>query len=170
MALTNNTLPSVIPQFTLPLDANMAFALPSAPQTLTATGFVNSANAVLSLQPGRFTGMLALDITALDVTSGNETYQFSLIGSNDASVGNGNADLLAFHDFAAASSGRIIATQLAASPAIPDAGRAGSLIAIPFTNIMQGFIYQYLKLNVTAGGTTPSVTLSAWVTPIEMKV
>jgi hypothetical protein len=167
MALTNNTLPSIIPQFTLPVDANMQFA---SAQTLTATGFVNNSNAVLDLQPGRFMGMLALDITALDITSGNETYQLSLLGSNDNTFGNGNVDLLAFHDFAAAPAGRIIPTLLAASPTIPDAGRAGSLIAIPFTNIMQGFIYRYLKLDAVLAGTTPSITLSAWVTPIEMKV
>jgi len=167
MALTNNALPSIIPHFTLPVDANMQFA---SAQTLTASGFVNNSNAVLDLQPGRFTGMLALDITALDITSGNETYQLSLLGSNDNTFGNGNVDLLAFHDFAAASAGRIIATLLAASPAVPDVGRAGSIIAIPFTNLMQGFIYRYLKLDAILAGTTPSITLSAWVTPIEMKI
>jgi len=99
MALTNNALPSITPQFTLPVDANMQFA---SAQTLAASGFVNNLNAVLDLQPGRFTGMLALDISAIDVSSGNETYQFSLLGSNDNAFGNGNVDLLAFHDFAAA--------------------------------------------------------------------
>lgn len=167
MALTNNTLPSIPPHFTLPLDANMQFA---SAQTLTATGFVNNSNAVLDLGLGRFTGMLALDITALDVSSANETYQLSLLGSNDSAFGNGNVDLLAFHDFAAATAGRIIPTLLAASPAVPPTNLAGSLIAIPFTNFMQGFVYRYLKLDAVLGGTTPSITLSAWISPIEMKV
>jgi len=167
MALTNNALPSIIPHFTLPIDANMQFA---SAQTLTATGYINNSNAVLDLQPGRFTGMLALDITALDVSSANETYQLALFGSNDNAFGNGNVDLLAFHDFAAATAGRIVPTILAASPTVPPSGLSGQIMAIPFTNLMQGFVYRYLKLYATLGGTTPSITLSAWVTPIEMKV
>jgi hypothetical protein len=35
---------------------------------------------------------------------------------------------------------------------------------------MQGFVYRYLKLDAILGGTTPSITLSAWVSPIEMKI
>ena len=167
MALTNNALPSITPHFTVPLDANMQFA---SAQTLTATGYINNSNAVLDVQPGRFTGMLALDITAIDMTSGDETYKINLFGSNDNAFGNGNVDLLAFHDFAAATAGRQVATILAASPAIPPTGLAGSIIYLPFTNLMQGFIYRYLKLYLVAAGTTPSITLSAWVAPIEMKV
>jgi hypothetical protein len=123
MPLTNNTLPSIPPHFTLPLDANMQFA---SAQNLQASGFVNNVNSVLDLGLGRFTGMLALDISALDISSGNETYQLALLGSNDLAFGNGNVDLLAFHDFAAVTAGRIIPTLLAASPVIPPPNLAGS--------------------------------------------
>lgn len=167
MGLTNNTLPAIIPQFTLPLDTSMQFA---SAQTIAATGYVNNTNAVVGLGLGRCTGMLALDISTLKVSAGNETYQFSLIGSNDAAFGNGNCDLLAFHDFTAATAGRIIATILAASPTVPPTNLAGTLVAIPFTNLMQGYVYQYTKLYVTEGGTAPTCTLSAWIAPIEMKV
>lgn len=167
MALTNNSLPSITPHFTVPVDANMQFA---SAQTLTATGYINNSNAVLDVQPGRFTGMLAIDISAIDVSSGDETYKINLFGSNDAAFGNGNVDLLAYHDFAAATAGRQVATILAPSPAIPPTGLAGSFIYLPFTNLMQGFIYRYLKLYAVIGGTTPSITLSAWVSPIVMKV
>jgi hypothetical protein len=167
MALTNNTLPSIIPHYTVPLDANMQFA---SAQTLTATGYINNSNAVLDVQPGRFTGMLALDITAMDVSSSDETYKIALFGSNDNAFGNGNVDMLAFHDFAAATAGRQVATILAASPAVPPTGLAGTLVYMPFTNLMQGFVYRYLKLYAVIGGTTPSITLSAWISPIEMKV
>ena len=167
MALTANTLPSITPEFTVPLDANMQFA---SAQTVTATGYVNNTTAVLDMGLGRFTGMLALLISAIDISSGDETYKFNLLGSNDNAFGNGNVDLLAFHDFSAATAGRQVATILAPSPAIPQSGRAGSFIYIPFTNLMQGFVYRYAKLYCVAGGTTPSVTLSAWISPIEMKV
>src|SRR6516165_6501803 len=123
MPLTNNTLPSIPPHFALPLDANMQFA---SAQNLQASGFVNNVNSVLDLGLGRFTGMLALDISALDISSGNETYQLALLGSNDLAFGNGNVDLLAFHDFAAVTAGRIIPTLLAASPVIPPPNLAGS--------------------------------------------
>lgn len=110
MALTANTLPSIQPHFTVPLDNLMQF---SSAQTLTSTGYFNDENAVVTLGEGRFTGMLALDITAIDVASGDETYKICLFGSNDSAFGNGNVDLLAFHDFAAASAGRQVATILA---------------------------------------------------------
>lgn len=167
MALTNNTLPSIVPEFTLPVDNLMQFC---SAQVVTATGYFNDENAVVTLGEGRFTGMLALDITALDVASGDETYKICLFGSNDSAFGNGNVDLLAFHDFAAASAGRQVATILAPSPTIPPTGRAGSLIAIPFTNMMQGFVYKYAKLYGVLGGTSPSITMTAWIAPIEMKV
>lgn len=167
MALTNNALPSIPPEFTLPIDNLMQFC---SAQTLTATGYLNDENAVVDLGAGRFTGMLALDISALDVSSGDEKYGICLFGSNDNAFGNGNVDLLAYHDLAAASSGRIVATILAASPTVPAAGRAGSIIALPFTNYMQGFVYRYAKLYAVIAGTTPSITATAWISPIEMKV
>lgn len=165
MPLTANALPSQPSNFTLPVDANMQFA---SAQTLAASGFVNNLNAVVDLGPGRIQSMLALNISAMDVSSGNETYQLALIGSNDIAFGNGNCDLLAFHDFAAAAAGRIIATLLAASPAIPPTGLAGSILALPFTNLMQGIIYRYAKLDAILAGTTPSITLSAWIVPAAL--
>lgn len=167
MALTNNTLPSIPPHFTVPVDANLQFA---SAQTLTATGYVNNTTAVLDLGLGRFTGMLALDISALKVSVTDETYKFCLIGSNDAVFGNGNCDLLAYHDFAGLAANRVIATILAASPTVPPTNLAGSIVYLPFTNFMQGFVYRYTKLYVIIAGTSPTTTLSAWVSPIEMKV
>lgn len=35
---------------------------------------------------------------------------------------------------------------------------------------MQGFVYKYAKLYGVLGGTTPSITMTAWIAPIEMKV
>lgn len=167
MPLTNNTLPSILPNFTLPVDGNMQFA---SAMNLAATGYINNANAVLDLGLGRFTGMLALDISVLKVSAGNETYQLALFGSNDNAFGNGNVDLLAFHDFASVTAGRIVPTILAPSPVVPPTNLAAQIMALPFTNFMQGFVYRYLKLYATIAGTLPSITLSAWVSPIEMKI
>lgn len=167
MALTANTLPSIPPHFTLPLDANMQFC---SAQNLTATGYLNNTTAVLDLGLGRFTGMLALDLSALDMTSGDEKYQVALLGSNDNAFGNGNVELLALHDFAATAALRLIATICGINPAVPPTNLGGSLMALPFTNFMQGIVYRYAKLYAVLAGTTPSLTATAWISPIEMKV
>jgi hypothetical protein len=142
-------------------------------QVLTATGDLNNVNAQLDIGgvaplagfavgsgAGRHQGMLVLNITAMDFSSGDETYRFHLLGSNDAGFGNGNVDLLGFHDFAAASAGRIIATLMGASLAA--AGAAGR-VYVPFVNLRQGLVYRYLRCRVVIGGTTPSVTVTSWL-------
>jgi hypothetical protein len=164
MALTANALPTVVPDFSVPIDANLQFA---SGQTLTATGYVNNDNQQLDVGPGRLVGILALDITALDVSSSNETYSLALLGSNDVNWGNGNVELLLLRDFAAASSGRVVPTICGASPTVPPTGLAGSYVYLPFTTVSQRIIYRYLRLYAVLGGTTPSITLSAWVSPIR---
>ena len=124
MALTALAIPSQVTTFPCPFDAMTAF---TDTQTLTATGYLNNLNSGLldlgGAKPvsavGRVDGIFNLDITAIDVASGDETYAFALLGSNDSAFGNGNVELLAYHDIAAASSGRVIATLLGASPAPP---------------------------------------------------
>jgi hypothetical protein len=168
MALTANTLPSIPANFSLPVDAALEFA---SAQTISATGYINNVNAVVDLGQGRFTGMLALDITAIDISSGNESYGIALFGSNDINFGNGNVDLLTYHDFAAASAGRLVATILGISPTIPPNNfQGGSITALPFTTLVQGIVYRYAKLYAVIGGTTPSLTLSAWIVPMNIVI
>ena len=175
MPLTANPLPSIVPGFTVPFDA--ALALANA-QTLVATGFLNNVNTQLDLAigasasfgAGRVVAMAALDITAMDFASGDEAYKVSVLGSNDVAFGNGNVELLAFHDFAAAPAVRQIANLLGASPAVPPVGLAGTVIAIPFTNLMQRIVYRYIRMHVVISGTTPTTTMSAWISPIEMRL
>jgi hypothetical protein len=165
MPLTNNPLPNLPSQFVLPIDANLEFA---SAQTIAATGYVNNLNPVLDLGGGRFDGVCALLISNLKVSVTDETYKFALIGSNDIAFGNGNCDLLAFHDFAGLAANRVLATVLAASPTVPPTSRSASLIAMPFTNYVQDFIYRYAKLSLTVGGTSPTTTLAAWITPKKL--
>jgi hypothetical protein len=168
MAITKNTLPAVNPEFALPQDSSLLFA---SAQTLTATGYINNTNAILNVGPGRIVAMLAIDVTALFITTADEFYQFYLMGSNDAAFGNGNVENLMDFDIASASSNRMVTTIMGASPGIPPATRAGALIAKPFTNYTYDrYVFQYLKLYLVTGGTTPSVTLSAWIVPMEMRL
>lgn len=167
MAITANTLPSVPPDFPLPLDESLVFA---QAQTLTATGYVNNVNAQLAINPGRLVGFLALDLTAMYVTSGDEYYRFILMGSNDVNWANGNICTLAFAEFNSASSNALVTTITGAFPTVPPTGHGGWVRAVPFTNnIGGGYVFQYMKLYLVTAGTSPSTTLSAWIVPGEMK-
>jgi hypothetical protein len=162
MALSKNTLPSIVPRRVLPFDVATAFC---NGQTLTATGYFDGIQKTVDLGPGRFTGFLALDLSALDLSSTDETYKLMLLGSNDAAFGNGNVELLALRDFAAATAGRVLATICPASDAVPETNRAASRFEIPFSNQMGVYVFRYTQLYLVAGGTTPSITLAAWVAP-----
>ncbi|MGO7427066.1 hypothetical protein ACCT09_46835, partial [Rhizobium ruizarguesonis] len=104
MPLSNpSPLPSILPHRAVPLDIATAFAV--NPQTLTASGYVNSQQAQVDIGNGLWEGRLSLELSALDLSSNDETYRLMLLGSNDAAFGNGNVDILATQDFAAASAG-----------------------------------------------------------------
>jgi hypothetical protein len=162
MAITANPLPVQWPDFTLPVDASLEFA---SAQTITGTGYINNITAQLTVNPGRLTGMLAVDITANTVT---EDIVFALLGSNDVNFGNGNVALLTAFDFPTIAADALVPTICGIWPTIPPAGRAGWLRAQPFTNdVGGGYMFQYLKLYCTFVG-TGSLTLSAWVTPARL--
>jgi len=162
MPLSNLFLPSILPERAVPFDAAMAFA---NPQTLTASGYVNALNAQLDLMPGRFDGYLNLDISAMKLSSGDEAYKLFLLGSNDPAWGNGNVEMLAARDFAAATAGRLLGTICPASYTVPMTGRSATKFMIPITNLMGAYVFRYLQLYTQIAGTTPSITLSAWVSP-----
>lgn len=168
MALTALAIPSQVVEFPTPFDAMTAF---TDTQTLTATGYLNNLNSGLidlgGAKPvsavGRTDGIWSMDVTAVDISSGDETYQLALLGSNDSAFGNGNVELLAFYDIAAAASGRVIATLLGATPTIPPTNLGGMIIQKPFTNLCCRIYYRYLKARVIIGGTSPSITLTSWI-------
>jgi len=168
MALTVNLIPSQVPFYATPFDAQTAF---TAAQTLAATGYLNNLNsgqvdlggANPSSGAGRTSGMWVLDITAIDFASVDETYRFSLFGSNDVAFGNGNVEILQTQDFAAVTAGRLVPTIAGASLAMPPVGAAGTICQFPFTNLRARIVYRYLRCYVTIGGTSPSVTVTSWL-------
>ena len=171
MPLVANPIPSQTPTFALPFDRQAAFC---EAQTLIATGFLNNLNSgqidlggVVSVPSGagpgsgagRYTTAWVLNITAMDFASNDERYQFALLGSNDVNFGNGNVELLAFHDFCPVTTFRLITPLLGGSPV-----NVPFTQPIPFTNMMQKIVYRYLKCQVVIAGTSPSVTVTSWVT------
>lgn len=174
MALTANAIPSQIQTYPCPYDAMTAFC---NAQQLTATGYFNNLNSgVVDLggaapvsAAGRTDFIWNMDITQLDETTTDEVYKLCLFGSNDAAFGNGNVELLAFHDFAGVSTNRQVATILGASPAVPPTGLAGTIVQLPATNLMQRIIYRYLKCYGVLSGTTPIITMTSWISKAQVK-
>jgi len=175
MALTANLIPSQVTLFPCPYDAMLAFC---SAQTLTATGYFNNLNsgqldlggAAPVSAAGRTDFIWCMDITAIDVSSNDESYKVHLFGSNDVAFGNGNVELLAFHDFAAVTAGRQVATILGATPTIPPTGLGGTIVQLPATNLMQRIYYRYLRMYLVAAGTTPSITLTSWISRANINV
>lgn len=160
MPLVQSTLPSNPPDWDVPFDVATAFA---NGQTLTATGYVNAIQAQVDIGVGRWIGKLNLDISALDLSSADETYRLFLLGSNDQAFGNGNVEILASQDWAAATAGRLVPTIAPASNAVPTTGKSASRFTLPVTNQRGIFVFRYLQLYAVLGGTTPSITLAAWL-------
>jgi hypothetical protein len=174
MALTANTVPSQVPFYATPYDAANAF---TSAQVIAATGFLNNLNsgqldlggATPSSGAGRTDFIWAMNITSILLTP-DQSYKFHLLGSNDVAFGNGNVELLAFHDLAATAALRQIATLLGVTPAIPPTGTAGTLFQIPATNLMQRIVYRYLRCQVTMAGTGPTVTVTSWISKAGIDV
>jgi hypothetical protein len=173
MPFTAPTIPSQVTALPAPWDVMTAF---TDNQIITATGYLSNLNSgLLDLGStnqsigggaGRVEGIWSLNISAIDMSSGDESYQFALLGSNDSTFANGNVELLAFHDVAASAAVRFIANLLGASPAIPPNGR----LQFPFNNLVQKITYRYLKCRVIIAGTTPSVTVTSWISRSEIMI
>lgn len=176
MPITANTIPSQITTYPCPFDAMLAFC---SAQTLAATGYFNNLNSgQLDLggsspvsAAGRTDFIWSMDITAIDFTSNDETYRICLFGSNDVAFGNGNVELLAFHDFAAVTAGRLVATILGPTPTpIPPAGLGGTIVQLPASNMMQRIYFRYLRMYGVLANTTPSITLTSWISRANINV
>lgn len=175
MALTALAIPSQVTTFPCPLDALLQF---TNAQVLTATGYLNNTNSgqidlggaspVSSV--GRCDGIWSVDVTNVDVASGDETYLLALLGSNDVAFGNGNVEQLGIYDIAAAVAGRVIPTLLGITPTIPPTGLAGMIIQRPFTNLSLRIYYRYLRCRAIIGGTTPTITVTSWISRANIDV
>lgn len=175
MALTANLIPSQVTTFPCPFDAQLAFC---SAQTLNATGYFNNLNSgqidLGGSSPvsaaGRTDFVWSMDITTLDETTTDEVYKLHLFGSNDVAFGNGNVELLAFHDFAGVVANRQVATILGVNPAIPATGLGGTIVQMLATNLMQRIYYRYLRCYLVASGTTPIITMTSWISRAEISV
>lgn len=113
-------------------------------QAFSATGDgtnVIDASVARNLGDGQRMSLFIQVGVAADATTGDETYQFSLTTDDNASL----------------SSDTTVETRTIARTALT----AGSIHEIP---IRQDAVFErYLGLVATLGGTTPSITISAWL-------
>jgi len=162
-------------QRTYPFDANMSLSDNAAAYTASGYLQVGGADGVVDLggnqgvtitlpsiddvssitpQQPRIDAMAIFDVTAIDISSGNETYQIDIMVSNDPAFAAGNVVCAAGVQMGKGASLR---------GAVAQKDSVIGRYEIPFTNNIAGAIYQYCKAYLTAGGTTPSVNVLSYI-------
>ncbi len=123
---------------------------------ITASGVTQVDGSAASLDLGAAangSGDLVVDVSAIDITTGDESYELLLQGSSNSDF---SSDVQT-----------IARGKLGDSSTLGTGVDADSVVGrhvIPFHNdVAQTTSYQYLRLAVVVAGTTPSITLSAFV-------
>jgi hypothetical protein len=146
------------------IDANLVII---ENDTKTASGFAGGAapgypsvvdlggnQGTSPVQQSRIGAVAVCDVTALDITSGNETYKLMVLGSNDPGLATGNVCL-----------GEITLGKGASIDGVNMADSVTGRYEIMFCNVVAGAYFQYVGLYVIVGGTTPSISYTAFVAP-----
>lgn len=121
---------------------------------ITAT---ETSSTILDLGAGMLDGYVIFDVTAMDVTTGDESYKFMLEFSPDAAFGTaGNIRVVAQLHVGGA-------TATAPNGAADTIGR----FTLPFRNERNGMTYRYARLYTLIAGTSPSIDFSAWIAKDE---
>jgi hypothetical protein len=146
---------------TYTFDANLQFS--DAAAAITATGYtqVGGAQAILDLggnqgsspvQQSRMEAVAVFDVTAIDISSGNETYKLVVVGSNDPGLATGNVVL-----------GEMMIGKGTSLDILNGADSVTGRYEIFFCSNVAGSLYEYVSVYVIAAGTTPSITFSGFV-------
>lgn len=115
---------------------------------VTATAYIGTQHDQLSAASGDM--VCVINIEAIDVASGNEVYTWRIVGSNVADRSDGEVLGMAMSGDAST-----ITIETLDSA-------AGHRLVIPFRTEKNRTRFRYLDLHLTAAGTTPSVTFSAY--------
>lgn len=137
-----------------PMDAENRFC---EDKVITASGPIqeNSADVILAIGPGQKDGILAINVTNVDISSGDEIYTLILQGTNDATFGTAaNVAELVRKNFGKGSA-------FTPNTAVKD--RGVGRYNIPFSNEEAGVTYKNVRLVAVVAGTTPTITLDAWL-------
>lgn len=119
---------------------------------ITADGVtqVGGADATKKVGAGRFEAVLIVDVSAIDISSADEVYHLLLQGSNASNF----------------SSVETLAQLSLGATAARPGGAVNSVVGryeIPFITEQHDTVYDYIRLYADVAGTTPSITLKAWI-------
>lgn len=122
--------------------------------TASAAGQVASANQILDIGTGRVDGVAIVDISALDVSSGDESYGVEIQGSSAADF---SSDVVVYSE-------KVFGDSTTSHDTVDSVvGR----YEIPFTNNQAGVLRRYLRTFTRVAGTTPSITHTVHVASVE---
>ncbi len=132
------------------LDVELLLADGAAAVTADGVSQVGGAAVTLQLGPGRFEGVLIIDVSAIDISSADEVVNLILQGSSAQAF----------------SSNEILAQYTLGATAARPGGAVSSVIGryeIPFITEQHDTVYDWVRLYADVGGTTPSITFKAWI-------
>lgn len=129
----------------------------------TASGYLTTAGAQSIIDLGgnqgtspvesaRIEAVAVIDVTAIDVTSSNETYKLLVVVSNDPNFGAA----------AVVNAGAIELGFAGSTDVINGISSVTGRYEVMFTNQIAGTIYEYAAVYLVAGGTTPSITIEGF--------
>jgi hypothetical protein len=140
-------------------DANLVLSDGAAAYTATGYAQVGGANAILDLggnqgtvpkQQARLDAVVVMEVSAIKISAGNETYKLILVGSNDPGLLTGNVVL-----------NEIMIGKGASLDILNGADNVTGQYEIPFSTNQGGSLYEFIALYVVAAGTSPSITFTA---------
>ncbi len=152
---------------TYSFDANLQLSDNAAAYAATGWAQVGGADGLVDLggnqgttpvQQARIDAVCVCDVTALDAVTTDEAYRLIVVGSNDPAFPNGAGQVLAEMEIA----GGILSVLGLGGAGVTKTGVTGRY-ELPFTNNVAGNYYQYVKLFLVLTGTTPSISLEAFV-------
>lgn len=119
---------------------------------ITADGVtqVASAAATKKVGPGRFEAVLIVDVSAIKISANDESYTLLLQGAPSSA-------------FSAVET--LVSLNLGATE-VRNGGAVDSVIGryeLPFITEQHDTVYDHIRLYVDVAGTSPSITLKAWI-------
>lgn len=147
---------------TYAFDANLLLSDNAAAYAATGFAQVGGAQAILDLggnqgtvplQQARIDAVAVIDVTAIKISAGNETYKLMMLISNDPGFGAGKVEM----------AGEIMVGKGVSRDGINMIDSVIGRYELPFVTQIAGVLYEYAALYLVIGGTAPSVSLSAFV-------
>ncbi len=123
---------------------------------------VNAANRILDIGTGFFRGDCVIDVSAMEIGSGDETYMIIIQGSTSPTFASDIANLAQL----SVGDGSTIATAQGTSGV--DVDDAPGRFILPFCNYRNGTYFPYIRVFVAvAGAIATGINFRAWVSTYD---